>query len=45
MVPNVSQGNADGCLWIGIDPDCPELCAGVGAIDPGLPGLLTTEEL
>jgi hypothetical protein len=20
--------DADGCLWICIDPDCPELCAG-----------------
>ncbi len=28
MLPNLSQGDADGCLWICIDPDCPELCAG-----------------
>jgi len=27
MLPNLSQGDADGCLWICIDPDCPELCA------------------
>jgi len=26
--PNLSQADADGCLWICIDPDCPELCAG-----------------
>ena len=24
----MSQADADGCLWICIDPDCPELCAG-----------------
>ncbi len=28
MLPNVSQADADGCLWICINPDCPELCAG-----------------
>ena len=28
MLPNLSQADADGCLWICIDPDCPELCAG-----------------
>jgi hypothetical protein len=28
MLPNLSQGDADGCLWICINPDCPELCAG-----------------
>ena len=27
MLPNVSQADADGCLWICINPDCPELCA------------------
>ena len=27
LLPNVSQADADGCLWICIDPDCPELCA------------------
>jgi len=27
MLPNLSQADADGCLWICIDPDCPELCA------------------
>jgi hypothetical protein len=26
--PNLSQADADGCLWICINPDCPELCAG-----------------
>jgi hypothetical protein len=29
MLPNLSQADADGCLWICINPDCPELCAGV----------------
>jgi hypothetical protein len=28
MLPNLSQADADGCLWICINPDCPELCAG-----------------
>ena len=28
MLPNLSQADAEGCLWICIDPDCPELCAG-----------------
>ena len=28
MLPNLSQADADGCLWICIDPDCPEFCAG-----------------
>ena len=28
MLPNLSQADADGCLWICIDPDCSELCAG-----------------
>src|SRR5450759_6024089 len=28
LLPNLSQADADGCLWICIDPDCPELCAG-----------------
>jgi len=28
MLPNLSQADADGCLWICIDPGCPELCAG-----------------
>jgi hypothetical protein len=28
MPPNLSQADADGCLWICINPDCPELCAG-----------------
>src|SRR5450830_790279 len=28
LLPNVSQADADGCLWICINPDCPELCAG-----------------
>jgi len=27
LLPNLSQAHADGCLWICIDPDCPELCA------------------
>ena len=27
MLPNLSQGDADGCLWICINPGCPELCA------------------
>ena len=27
MLPNLSQADADGCLWICINPDCPELCA------------------
>ena len=27
LLPNVSQADADGCLWICIDPDCAELCA------------------
>ena len=26
--PNLSQADADGCLWICINPGCPELCAG-----------------
>ena len=28
MLPNLSQADADGCLWICINPGCPELCAG-----------------
>jgi len=28
MLPNLSQGDADGWLWICIDPGCPKLCAG-----------------
>ena len=28
LLPNLSQADADGCLWICIDPDCPKLCAG-----------------
>jgi len=28
MLPNLSQADADGCLWICVNPDCPELCAG-----------------
>jgi hypothetical protein len=28
MLPKLSQADADGCLWICIHPDCPELCAG-----------------
>jgi len=28
MLPNLSQADEDGCLWICINPDCPELCAG-----------------
>jgi len=28
MLPNLSQGDADGCLWICVDPGCPERCAG-----------------
>ena len=28
MLPNLSQADADGCVWIRTDPDCPELCAG-----------------
>jgi hypothetical protein len=28
LLPNLSQADADGCLWIHINPDCPELCAG-----------------
>src|SRR5665647_1530375 len=28
LLPNLSQADADGCLWICINPDCPELCAG-----------------
>ena len=28
MLPKLSQADEDGCLWICIDPDCPELCAG-----------------
>ena len=28
LLPNLSQGDADGCLWICINPDCPELCVG-----------------
>ena len=28
MLPNLSQADAHGCLWICINPDCPELCAG-----------------
>jgi hypothetical protein len=28
LLPNLSQADADGCLWICIDPDCPEPCAG-----------------
>jgi len=27
LLPNVSQADADGCLWICINPDCPELRA------------------
>jgi len=27
MLPNLSQADADGCLWICTNPDCPELCA------------------
>jgi hypothetical protein len=27
LLPNLSQADADGCLWICINPDCPELCA------------------
>ena len=27
LLPNVNQADADGCLWICIDPDCAELCA------------------
>ena len=33
MLPNLSQADSDGCLWICINPDCPELCA--GALEPG----------
>src|SRR5450830_1846298 len=28
LLPNLSQADADGCLWICINPNCPELCAG-----------------
>jgi hypothetical protein len=28
LLPNLSQADADGCLWICINPDCPELRAG-----------------
>ncbi len=28
LLPNLSQADVDGCLWICINPDCPELCAG-----------------
>ena len=28
VLPNLSQADADGCLWICINSDCPELCAG-----------------
>ena len=28
MLPNLGTADADGCLWICIDPVCPELCAG-----------------
>ncbi len=28
MLPNVSQADEDGCLWICINPGCPEMCAG-----------------
>jgi hypothetical protein len=28
MLPNHGTADAEGCLWICIDPDCPELCAG-----------------
>src|SRR5674476_256731 len=28
LLPNLSQADADGGLWICINPDCPELCAG-----------------
>jgi len=28
MLPSLSQGDADGFLWICINLDCPELCAG-----------------
>ena len=28
LLPNLSQADADGCLRICVDPDCPELCAG-----------------
>jgi len=28
MLPNLSQADADGCLWICINPGCPEFCAG-----------------
>jgi len=28
LLPNLSQADADGCLWICINPGCPELCAG-----------------
>jgi len=28
LLPNLSQADADGCLWICINPHCPELCAG-----------------
>jgi len=28
MLPNLSQADADGCLWICINEDCPELYAG-----------------
>jgi len=28
LLPNLSQADTDGCLWICINPDCPELCAG-----------------
>ena len=28
LLPNLSQADADGYLWICINPDCPELCAG-----------------
>jgi len=44
MLPNLSQADADGCLWICIDPDCPELCAAeletVDLVEGGVPQAL-----
>ena len=28
LLPNLSQADAHGCLWICINPGCSELCAG-----------------
>jgi len=45
LLPNLSQADADGCLWICIDPDCPELCAGEleteDLVEGGVPKALT----